>query len=123
MGGAGRRGLGRQVLYNWGGSRKNEGRSRHAGAWFLVCAGADLSGARTYLEEYNMMKMQMKFRVAGILSMAIMAVMVGSAARGDALADDYSKDKVKPAVNFQVRAFDLRDVRVLEGPFKQHQEL
>ena len=60
-------------------------------------------------------------RIAATILTAVMAA-GGTAARGDALADGYSKDKVKPAVPFQVRAFDLRDVRLLEGPFQRAQE-
>jgi hypothetical protein len=47
---------------------------------------------------------------ATILTVAAVIVAGGTAARADALADGYSKDKVKPAVQFQVRGFDLRDV-------------
>jgi len=63
----------------------------------------------------------MKRMVATVFTAAVMAA-GGTAARGDALADGYSKDKVKPAVPFQVRAFDLRDVRLLEGQFQRAQE-
>ncbi len=62
-------------------------------------------------------------RIAAMILTAAAMAFGGTAARGDALADGYSKDKVKPAVTFQVRAFDLRDVRVLEGPFQHAQEL
>jgi DUF1680 family protein len=60
---------------------------------------------------------------AVILTAAVVTAVGGTVARADALADGYSKDKVKPAVTFQSRAFDLRDVRVLEGPFKHNQEM
>ncbi len=65
----------------------------------------------------------MKQIAATIFTAAIVTTFGATAARGDALADGYSKDKVKPAVPLQVRAFDLRDVRVLEGPFQHAQEL
>ncbi len=61
--------------------------------------------------------------VATALTAVLVTAFGGTVARGDALADGYSKDKVKPAVTFQVRAFDLRDVRVLEGPFEHAQDL
>jgi len=60
---------------------------------------------------------------ATILTAAVVMVVGGTASRGDALADGYSKDKVEPAVPFRVRAFDLRDVRILEGAFKRAQEV
>ena len=64
-----------------------------------------------------------KRMVTAILTAAVVLAINGTSARGDALADGYSKDKVKPAVTFQARAFDLRDVRLLDGPFKRTQEL
>ena len=64
-----------------------------------------------------------KRTTAAILTAAVVMAAGAVAARADALADGYNKDKVKPAVTFQVRAFDLRDVRVLEGPFKHNQEM
>jgi uncharacterized protein len=64
-----------------------------------------------------------KHVVSTIITAAAVTAAGGTAARADALADGYSKDKVKPAVTFQARAFDLRDVRVLDGPFKHNQEL
>ena len=67
---------------------------------------------------------RMKRITAMLLSAAvIMMASRGTVARADALADSYSKDKVKPAITFQARAFDLRDVRVLDGPFKRAQDL
>ena len=65
----------------------------------------------------------MKRMASTILAAAVVTAVGGTAARADSLADGYSKDKVKPAVTFQVRAFDLRDVRVLEGPFQHNQEM
>jgi uncharacterized protein len=66
----------------------------------------------------------MNMRATATIVMAVLATTVGgTAARADALADGYNKDKVKPAVTLQTRAFDLRDVRVLEGPFKHNQEM
>jgi uncharacterized protein len=65
----------------------------------------------------------MKQIAAAIFAATMVMAVGGTAARGDALADGYSKDKVKPAVPFQARAFDLRDVRVLEGPFNRAREL
>ena len=67
--------------------------------------------------------MMMKPMTSTILAAAVVTAFGGTIARADALADDYSKDKVQPAVTFQARAFDLRDVRVLEGPFKHNQEM
>jgi uncharacterized protein len=61
--------------------------------------------------------------IPAILTAAVLSTIGAAAARGDVLADGYSKDKVKPAVTFQVRAFDLRDVRILDGAFKHAQEL
>lgn len=46
-----------------------------------------------------------------------------SAVRADALSDTRTKDKVRPAITYRARAFDLRDVRILEGPFKHAMEL
>ncbi len=42
---------------------------------------------------------------------------------GDALADGQSIVKAAPAVPLKVHSFQLRDVRLLEGPFKQAMEL
>jgi uncharacterized protein len=70
------------------------------------------------------MKRIMKAHQAtAILTAAITLGSSVTTARADALADGYSKDKVKPAVTFQVRAFDLRDVRILDGAFKHAEEL
>ena len=67
----------------------------------------------------------MKKRItATILSAAVILMASrGTVARADSLADGYSKDKVKLATSLQARAFDLRDVRLLEGPFKNAQDL
>jgi uncharacterized protein len=55
--------------------------------------------------------------------LAAVTAVCGTVLRADDLADGYSKDKVKPVITFQTRAFDLRDVRVLDGPFKRAQDL
>ena len=57
----------------------------------------------------------MKSRIAAVgavLAVAVMGTAGTGKAFGDALADDYSKDVVRPAITFKARAFDLRDVRV-----------
>ena len=65
----------------------------------------------------------LKQTLPAILAAAIALAIATPTAHADALADGYNKDKVKPAVAFQVRAFDLRDVRILDGAFKHAQEL
>ncbi|HEY5909180.1 MAG TPA: beta-L-arabinofuranosidase domain-containing protein [Verrucomicrobiae bacterium] len=44
-------------------------------------------------------------------------------ARGDSLQIADSAFKVRPKIELQAQAFDLRDVRLLEGPFKHAQDL
>ncbi len=87
------------------------------------CVSLANEGQSLLTNPYLEIRFMMKRVVATILTVAVVMAVGGTAARGDALADGYSKDKVKPAVTFQVRAFDLRDVRILEGAFKHAQEL
>jgi uncharacterized protein len=62
-----------------------------------------------------------KRMAAMIVAAATVMIAGATTARGDALADGYSKDKVKSMVSFQARAFDIRDVRLLDGPFQRAQ--
>ena len=49
--------------------------------------------------------------------------MTACLAHADPLAEDNPKLKVQSAVPLKARAFSLRDVRLLDGPFKHAMEL
>jgi len=52
-----------------------------------------------------------------------LAALGGSRAGADALTEPNAKLKVKPAVGFEVSAFPLQDVRLLDGPFRHAMSL
>jgi DUF1680 family protein len=53
----------------------------------------------------------------------MIALMAFSAASFAAVPPEVVRDRVKPAVALRAEAFDLRDVRLLEGPFRHAMEL
>jgi len=58
------------------------------------------------------------------LTLAVLAVLFGCQfCLGDALALGHTEDKVEPAVQMEVWAFPLQEVRLLDGPFRRAMEL
>src|SRR5581483_3205200 len=51
------------------------------------------------------------------------AISIAAQARADSLALGHDNDKIPPVVPFQVWAFPLEDVRLLDGPFKHAMDL
>jgi uncharacterized protein len=66
----------------------------------------------------------MKRRILPIALIALFTAALGApSARADALCPENAKLKVSAKIPWKVSAFDLRDVRLLDGPFKHAMEL
>ncbi|MGA2749470.1 MAG: beta-L-arabinofuranosidase domain-containing protein [Verrucomicrobiota bacterium] len=59
----------------------------------------------------------------GLLLAALAIVSASRSSQADSLALGYSGDKVQPLVKMEVSSFPLRQVRLLDGPFKHAMEL
>src|SRR5580658_7583720 len=62
-------------------------------------------------------------RSRGLLAAALTAAFASQICLGDALSLGYTGDKVAPVVKFEVWAFPLEQVRLLDGPFRHAMEL
>ena len=56
-------------------------------------------------------------------ALALIFVAMACSSQAAVTADDHATDKVKPVVPIQAQAFALKDVKLLDGPFKHAQEL